>query len=269
MKAVIFDLDDTLLRDDLSISPFTVQVMRRLREEGVHVVAASGRSRVSMKPFLDTLGCVSLSISCNGAEIWAGASDELLRQELFSPEVAREIAAFGEEHRCHVQVYGGGYFYYNHPGPFADRYSAASRLTGVCVGDLGAFIREPRNKVMIIAEPETVASLRPQAIALLGDKASITCSKPCYLEFNPPEATKGKALLYVAQRLSLAPEDFIAFGDSLNDLSMLQAAGRAVCVANAWKEIQPLCDEVCLSNQEDGVARYLNDHYLRCPVIPS
>ena len=63
--------------------------------------------------------------------------------------------------------------------------------------------------------------------------------------------------------LGLSVKDFAAFGDSLNDLPMLQVAGRSVAVANARPEVRSVCDAVCLSNQEDGVARYLSDYFLK------
>jgi hypothetical protein len=62
--------------------------------------------------------------------------------------------------------------------------------------------------------------------------------------------------------LGLSVKDFAAFGDSLNDLSMLRIAGRSVAVANARPEVRSVCDEICFSNQEDGVARYLADTVL-------
>ena len=51
----------------------------------------------------------------------------------------------------------------------------------------------------------------------------------------------------------------VAFGDSLNDLSMLSAAGLSVAVANAWPEVIAECDDKCLSNNDDGVALYLKE----------
>ena len=51
----------------------------------------------------------------------------------------------------------------------------------------------------------------------------------------------------------------IAFGDSLNDLSMLQAAGRGVLMRNGREDLRSLCDDICGTNQEDGVAAYLAD----------
>ena len=82
LRAVAFDLDDTILRDDLTISDYTVYVLRRLHSDGYCIIAASGRARLSMKPYVDQIGCVNAYISCNGAEIWDGPSGSLIRQEL-------------------------------------------------------------------------------------------------------------------------------------------------------------------------------------------
>ena len=99
-------------------------------------------------------------------------------------------------------------------------------------------------------------------------RVSITCSKPWFLEFNPVRATKGIALGFAADYLGISVKDIIAFGDSLNDVAMFEAAGRSVAVANARKDVQPLCDEICGSNNDDGVARYLSEHFLSGEVIP-
>ena len=268
MKAVVFDLDDTLLRDDLTISDYSVRVFRSLHDKGCHIIAASGRSQFSMKPYIEQLGCVSAYISCNGAEIWEMPSHRLVSQELFSMELSREIALFAEENDCYAQVYEGKNFYFNRYGPWAERYAAATRLTGIFVGKLSEYIHEPRNKVLLIDQERKIADLYTEALHRFQERASVTCSKPIYLEFNPLNASKGKALETVCTLLGIRCDDTIAFGDSLNDLSMLQKAGVGVSVSNGWKEIIPFCDDVCPGNNEDGPARYLNEHYLNGEVFP-
>lgn len=267
MKAVIFDLDDTLLHDDLTISDYSVRVFRRLCADGFFIIAASGRAQLSMKPYVDLLACVKAYISCNGAEIWDGETHRLIHQELFPAETAVEIARFAERHHCYAQVYQGDSFFFNQHDIYAERYAAAAKLKGVFVGKLSEFIREPRNKILMMADESTIASMYNEASGLFAGYASVTCSKPYYLEFNPPNATKGKALLRLAPYLGISTEDVIAFGDSLNDLSMLQAAGLAVTVSNGWKEVRPYCDFICLSNNEDGPAHYLNENYLNSEVV--
>ena len=262
MNAVVFDLDDTLLRDDLTISDFSVRVFQALHKNGFHIIAASGRSEYSMKPYIDQIGCISAYTSCNGAEIWDGFSHRLIAQELLSTDLSLEIAHFAEKHDCYAQVYAGSCFYFNRYGPWADRYAAATRLTGVYVGKLSSYVHEPRNKFLLIDQEEKISFLYSEALDVFKDRLSVTCSKPIYLEFNPKNANKGRALATVCSYLGTHPDETIAFGDSLNDLSMLKTAGVGVSVSNGWKEIRPFCDDICMSNNEDGPARYLNDHFL-------
>ena len=139
-------------------------------------------------------------------------------------------------------------------------------LKGVYVGDLRQFIREPRSKILMMAEEETVAQMLVLARKRFDGRVSVTCSKPYFLEFNPLTATKGIALRKAAELLGLAPENFIVFGDSLNDLSMLKIAGVSVAVSNGRPEIRSACDAVCLSNEEDGVARCLAEKILKGEV---
>lgn len=256
-QAVAFDLDDTLLRDDLTISDRTVRVLASLASLGVRLIPASGRARLSMLPFVKQLNFSSLYISCNGAEIWNAKNHSLLQAQLFPVEVGREIAAFGKKYRCYAQTYEGECFFFNERSVWAERYAKASLLKGVFVGDLETFIQEPRNKILMMAEEEKIASMLTEARALFAGRASVTCSKPWFLEFNPPGATKGLALSRAAELLGISLSDMIAFGDGLNDLSMLQAAGRGVLMANGRDALRPLVDDICGSNQEDGVAVYL------------
>ena len=259
-KAAAFDLDDTLLRDDLSISSRTVEVFRRLHGSGFTFIAAGGRTRMSMQPFTNRLGCVSLCIACNGALIYNPVSGEVLHRELFSVDLCHEIARFGKAHACYVQTYSDDRFYFNEYSEYSERYAAASMLPGEYVGDLTEFIREPRSKILMIADEKKIAVMLAEARKLFKGRASVTCSKAWFLEFNPLQATKGIALQKCADLLGIKAEEIIAFGDSLNDLPMLQVAGRSVAMANGRPEIRSLCDTVCLSNQEDGVARYLESN---------
>ncbi len=257
IRGVAFDLDDTLLRDDLSISEDTLHTLRTLSSRGIRIIPASGRAKLSMKPFVDQMNCADLYISCNGAEIWDGKTHALLREESFSRELGQEIARFGREHACYSQTYAGDSFFYSEQSVWAERYAASSMLKGVYVGDLEAYIQEPRNKILMMDSVKKIQALLPLAAEKFAGRASVTCSKPWFLEFNPLRATKGLALETAAGYLGFSPENIMAFGDSLNDLSMLSAAGWSVAMKNGRRELQECCSAVCPSNQEDGVSAYL------------
>ena len=255
--AAAFDLDDTLLRDDLTISDYTLSVLRALSAAGVAVIPASGRAQMSMMPFIRRLSPVPLYIACNGGEIWSGSGELLHAAPPFSAETGKAVAAFGKRHHVYAQTYDGSYFYYNEESDWSRKYAAASMLRGQYVGDLEAYIQEPRNKILMMAEPEKIEAMRREAEVLFAGRVSVTCSKPWFLEFNPAEATKGCALQKAADLLHIPLEKVIAFGDGLNDLSMMRAAGRGVLMENGRPVLRDQVDDICLSNQEDGVARYL------------
>jgi hypothetical protein len=83
------------------------------------------------------------------------------------------------------------------------------------------------------------------------------------LDLLPPGCSKGAALDSLARIRGLEREQIMAIGDNLNDLEMLEYAGRAVVMANASDEIQALARsrgwEITASNDDDGVALAVED----------
>lgn len=77
-----------------------------------------------------------------------------------------------------------------------------------------------------------------------------------------PKANKRDALKTVCQRLGVTPEQTVTFGDDLVDIGMMRFSGHSIAVANSNPEVLRIADEVCLSNNEDGVARWIEDHLL-------
>ncbi|MBQ8200895.1 MAG: HAD family phosphatase [Clostridia bacterium] len=262
IRAVAFDLDDTLLRSDSTISDYTVDVLHRAAAQGVHIIPASGRTSVSMwKAIPRILDIGSCFVSCNGAEVWA-PDRTLMMQELLPVSLAHEVARFAAERGIYCQTYAPDRFFYTIENEWASSYSQLSSLEGECVGDLTAFIRKPVTKLLMMDDPARVAHLLQEAKALFGDRASLTCSKPYFLECNPQRATKGAALGWCAKHFGFTMDELVCFGDSLNDVSMLQAAGTGVVVANARTDVKALGFTLCRSNDEDGVAHYIDEHIL-------
>lgn len=275
IRAIAFDLDDTLLRPDASTSDYTVDVLRRAAARGVIILPASGRTRDSMFPTVQRIGCASAFISCNGADVWglrpfsegaqeqAGEECPLLMQELLPVDLAHEVARFAAERDVYCQTYSPSRFYYSVENEYAVSYARSSSLEGEYVGDLTAFIRRPVTKLLMMDTPERIAALYEEARTLFAGRASLTCSKPYFLECNPLRATKGNALRWCAEHFGFRMEELLAFGDSLNDVSMLEAAGVGVAMGNAREDVKAMGFPTCRTNAEDGVAHYIEEHILR------
>lgn len=275
IRAIAFDLDDTLLRPDTSVSDYTVDVLRRAADRGIIILPASGRTRDSMWPAVQRIGCASAFISCNGADVWglrpfsdssaplSGADCPLLTQELLPVELAHEVARFASDRGVYCQTYSPDRFFYSMQNEYAASYEKSSSLQGDYVGDLTQFIQKPVTKLLMMDTPERIAELYQEARALFAGRASLTCSKPYFLECNPLRATKGNALKWCAEHFGFDMSELLAFGDSLNDVSMLEAAGTGVAMGNAREDVKAMGFPVCGSNEEDGVARYIEEHILR------
>ena len=91
---------------------------------------------------------------------------------------------------------------------------------------------------------------------------AVVRSKENYLEVMNPHASKGGALFKAASARGFDMVDVIAFGNGENDISMLRAAGTGIAVANAEAAVKAVADEICASNEEDGVARWIEAHLL-------
>lgn len=260
-EAVVFDLDDTLLHNDRTISDTTVRVLRTLALNGIRIIPASGRSPESMEPYVHRLGCCDTFIACNGAEVWNTGGKCLMKVAL-PLKTAEDIIRFGDEYGVYMQTYDYGSFHYNKESYHAKEYAVSTGLRGVQTPDLIGFLQNhPTCKILLMADPDLVSRMRSDASVRFAGRASITTSKPTFLEVNPLNTSKGLALSFCADHFGFHLEQTIAFGDSLNDLSMIQAAGTGVAVANAWDEVKSCADDVCPSNENDGIAHYLLDHF--------
>ena len=101
----------------------------------------------------------------------------------------------------------------------------------------------------------------------LEKQADFTMSKPFFIEGIAPDVSKGNALRRLAKRLNLTPENTMVFGDSLNDISMLEFSHNSVAVANARAETKQAARFTCRSNQEDGVAHFVAEQVLGVPRV--
>lgn len=262
IRAIAFDLDDTLLRSDLSVSDYTADVLARASSQGIIILPASGRTRDSMWPTVKRIGCASAFISCNGADVWT-TDRQLLMQELLPVSLAREIARFAADRGVYCQTYSPDRFFYSIENDYAVSYARSSSLEGEYVGDLTAFIQKPVTKLLMMDTPERIAALYKESKDLFAGRASLTCSKPYFLECNPLQATKGNALRWCGKHFGFTMDELLSFGDSLNDVSMLEVAGTGIAMGNAREDVKALGFQVCLTNDEDGVARYIDENILR------
>ena len=98
--------------------------------------------------------------------------------------------------------------------------------------------------------------------ALLPDELYIQLSENKIGMIMNQSATKYHAISFLAERYQIRMDDVIAFGDDYNDLEMIERCGKGIAVSNALEMVKSAADEVCESNQKDGVARWIEGNLL-------
>lgn len=76
---------------------------------------------------------------------------------------------------------------------------------------------------------------------------------------NAQGVDKGKALIWLGKHLGIRKEEIMAFGDSSNDLKMMKGVGIGVAMANAREDVKEAADYITASNDEDGVAHFIEE----------
>lgn len=272
-RLVASDMDETFLDSNHAIPPANLRALRRMRELGVLFVPSSGRWYSSiMDNFPGEVRELlegSYVLSYNGGFINRVGDPEPLTTCGLSRACAEELYARGRELglAMHINVADGHVFVSDADDDERAYLASISGVTHVNSRDHPdlSFL-EGRDIVKILyvnrdfdALQELGASLAPVAERL---GVEVTFSSKRYLEFMPAGVNKGTGLARLAEMLEIPLSEVIAVGDSANDLSMIQAAGLGVGVANVTDDVRPSCDVVLNTTGMDGAFEELVERFL-------
>lgn len=264
VKMLAIDLDDTLLRNNNTISTYTRDVIVKAREQGVKVIIATGRMYETAKPVGDALDMGDIPmILFSGGSIQRIKSGEFLYKEAIPLDLARKLIQIAKEQDWYIQVYTSQGLWIRKATWQSELYHKDSGAEIHVVGEEIDNLSETPMKCLIIEKAERLLSIADTVKETFGETLGVVRSKPHYLEIVSPHVSKGDAILEMGKRWGIAADEMVAFGNSENDISMLQTAKYSVAVANADTEVKEMAQFVCGSNQEDGVAHWIATYVLK------
>ncbi len=245
IKALIFDLDNTLLRSDKSLSAYSRGVLARCRERGIRVLAASARPERTVREF-GILGEFEALVTLNGARVLSRGRELVnaipresgeriaagllpLPGAVVSVEMSGGIFASAPIPEWNARVFGG--------------------FPGLPEGTL--------YKVLVSGVTEKEARA-----ALTGDTYCTAIEGGKLYQFMSREATKWNGVREMLADFGLEPEACAFFGDDWDDIQCVKNCGLGVAMENAIPEVKAAADAIAGPCDGDGAARYVEENIL-------
>lgn len=266
-RLVAVDMDGTLLRRNKTVGEKTIHAVNSSLEQGIHIVIATGRSRVQCERYLELFPKMQYVITSSGAAVYElqHGWNKIISNEI-QPSQALEILKYAESVDCFpIMSVEGKSVYTLQMAPHASEYGL-----GAYVHEINAYGTGVDSVYRWFTEnlqPVESISLYFRSRALCDDAVSVLRHLPLYfalpgepaVEISAETANKGHALKLLCDRLGISLENVIAIGDSDNDVPMLRAAGYAVAAANGQAAVREMADYVTADCDHDGVAEVLKN----------
>jgi len=273
IRLIALDIDGTLLRGDKTISARTRLAVDRARAGGVRLVLVTGRRHPSARRVAEDLGGEVPLVLHNGALVVEDG--RVLRcRPLPRAAALRAIGAgraAGAEPVLHCGEGGEGWLLVEaaaRPKGLVGYYLERSRPEVRVVPDLVAAVAaEQPIQIMFGGERAEMDALLPLLGAELGSEARIErtvypSTGVALLDILHPAVGKAEALAFLQERWGIARSETLAIGDNWNDREMVERAGLGFVMGNADPDLLALGLPVLPTNDEDGVARAIEEHVL-------
>ena len=267
----VTDLDGTLMRNDKSVSDYTVNTINRLIDCGLHFTYATARTISSSSEITSRIKINIPVITRNGTVLADQKTKELIEVAKFKKDATEKLRKLlsgdkicgfvtsiqdNQEFKTYLAdlEYNAGFQNY------LDEHKEDKRLRAV--HDYDELFNGDVCYITIIGDKEKLDTVYDKV--KLSDEWVSVYQKDVYrpeywLEICPKKATKAYAIKRICELCDC--NRIVVFGDSLNDISMFEAADEAYAVENAMRELKDIATEIISGNEEDGVARWLEKKY--------
>ena len=271
-RLVAIDVDGTLLDSANRLTAATIKVLSRVQQLGKVITLATGKILPSVLDIVTTLGLNGPQILANGAIVQIPFGDVLKKTPVSqsTKDAVLEICVrahvdlalysmreiFVREHNIHTSLVVD----YGEPIP--------KELHGWSISDLSQL--DVYKMIVLCRSPGGVLDrIEVELEVTLGDTATVRRSVPSMVEITDSEATKGKAIGFLASQLGISLSEVIAIGDGENDIDMFQVVGLPVAMANASKKVREFAQITIGTNDQGGVAKFLSQLFLNSNSLES
>lgn len=267
-RLFVSDLDGTLLNSEAQISEETLKIINEGIERGLDFTISTARTPTTALKIIEKLNLQLPIMMMNGVLIYDIVSKQYIKKEVMDSNIIMVLLGliklkglncflYGLDNNQFVAYYDSvestslNYFRNERIMKYDKKFTEVEDLSLVAGRDIiYCMLREPKEKLEALYRELSVVK---------GVKAEfypdIYSDNYYMLEIYSDKASKKEAVNYL--RGTSRYDSVIGFGDNLNDKALVEASDYFYAVANAHPQIQELADAVIPSNDEDGVARFI------------
>lgn len=271
IKMIAADLDGTLLKDDKTIDPYTLEIISKVVEKDVTFVIATGRPYNGVPEELLGIKGIRYAMTSNGARVVDIHTGESVIQKLLPKEKGLKALEIGSKYDTLQEIYYSGQGYADkdklnnvkkyHKNPNMWEYFLRTRKQVDSVMDMAHETDQDMDKMQMLFPYDDERAKAWEEIRKI-EGINAVDSIGYNIEVTSKEAHKGAALLELADMLNIKSDEIMAFGDGDNDASMIKSAGFGVAMGNAGEKARAAADYITDSNDNNGVANAINKFVL-------
>lgn len=249
-KMIVVDLDQTLLKQDKTLTERTAVALRRFSEIG-HIVIASGRALPRIQEY-------ALRVSASGVVAMNGTAVYLKDQLIKKYDINKDnVKAVVNEL---LQIEGVKLSVWYPMTSLTNNHKHVMPEGPVFYSDFSEFKVEDISKISVITNE--IEQIKKIDFHQYGCKLLLNSHDPDFFIIMNEQVDKLKGLCDLCEAMNVSLNEVIAFGDDYNDIEMLKGCGMGIAVDNAMPAVKEIADVCCGSNEEDGVARWIEENLL-------
>lgn len=258
-KIMFFDLDGTLLTDEKEVLEENKVALKRAQENGIEIALCSGRQKNFIEKYKEAVGTGDYIISTNGSGIYDLKNNE----EIFACEVDKNLVynlynlSIQNEYLIRLDTRYARYVN-------TMKYSIFDEIS--MEEEINSFLE--RNKILQVTIGTKSEENTDKIIEYLKEKSYVKVENKYPVNINNEtlwminvintSVSKGNAISGLCKYLKINLQDAIAFGDDLNDISMMKTVGMGVAMENAMPEVKELAKVVIGHNNRPSIAEFID-----------
>jgi len=253
IKLIVVDLDGTLLTSDKTITEFTKQTLEKCRRQGILTAIATARPIRVVDTYLDAVS-PSARVYHNGGITFI--KDEVISHCQIPAETAHEIVGKVQEKYPQIKI---GCEYKDTLYANFDPSAMWSNVDYIHTDYSSAF---PGNVDKLIMSVEEYPDFSNYIQSIIPPDIYVDVADNQIAYIMSKNATKHQALSQVLEHLNINTDNVACFGDDTPDIGMIKFCGVGIAMDNAKDSVKAVANFICESNDDDGVAKWLEQNIL-------